>query len=163
VSEFPPGTEALRHHFPIRNRIIAGMCRATLVTEAAVKSGSLLTARSALEANRDVYAVPGSIFSPLSAGPHFLIQQGAKLVHTAADVLIELGIAQERSEAETREVLPDSAEERHVLEHLSQEPIDFDALVAATELPAATLMSTLTLMEMKGRARNLGGNVFARR
>lgn len=163
VSEFPPGTAALRHHFPIRNRIIAGVAQATLVIEAAIESGSLLTARSALEANRDVFAVPGSIFSPLSAGPHHLIQLGAKLVHSADDLLVETGLARAGEEAEVRAVLPDSAEEAAVLEVLGPEPILIDDLIAAVSLDSTVTLSTLTLMEMKGRVRNLGGNQYVRR
>ncbi|MBI4032348.1 DNA-protecting protein DprA [Candidatus Berkelbacteria bacterium] len=163
ITEFPPGTAALQHHFPVRNRIIAGMSQATVVIEAAIQSGSLLTARSALEANRDVFAVPGSIYSPLSAGPHHLIQLGAKLVHSAEDLLVETGLAHAGEEAAVREVIPDSAEEAALLDVLGPEPLLVDDLIAAVQLDPQVTLSTLTLMEMKGRVRNLGGNQYVRR
>ncbi len=163
VSEFPLGTGALKHHFPIRNRIIAGLARATLVIEASDRSGTLLTARSALEANRDVLAVPGSIYSPHSRGPHALLGLGAKLVQSAADVLAELDLADAAQEQQAKAVLPDSAEEAAVLAVLGSEPLPLDDLTEAAGLDAATVLSTLTLMELKGRVRNLGNNAFVRR
>ncbi|MBI4185448.1 DNA-protecting protein DprA [Candidatus Berkelbacteria bacterium] len=163
ISEFPPGTPALRHHFPVRNRIIAGLARATLVVEATEQSGSLITARSALEANRDVLTVPGSIYAPGSAGPHRLIQLGAKLVHTVDDVLSELGLDHGPAESDARAVIADSAEERLILTALSSEPLLLDRLIESVALDAPTVLSTLTLMEMKGKVRNLGGNLYVRR
>lgn len=163
VSEFPPGTQALRHHFPIRNRIIAGLSRATVVVEAAERSGSLLTARAALEANRDVFTVPGSIYAPGSAGPHRLIQLGAKLIHDPNDVIGELGIGQGSVEQQTRIAIADTREEQLILDALSVEPMPFDELATSVELDSALLMSTLTLMEMKGKVRNLGANQYVRR
>lgn len=163
VSEFPPGTEALRHHFPIRNRIIAGLARGTVVVEAAERSGSLLTARSALEANRDVLTVPGSIYAPGSAGPHRLIQLGAKLIHEPDDLITELGLERGSEEQQSRVALPDSHEEQVLLDVLSSEPMPFDVLMGSVDLDAATAMSTLTLMEMKGKVRNLGANQYVRR
>lgn len=163
MSEFPPGTEALKHHFPIRNRIIAGLSRATIVVEAAQKSGSLLTARSALEEGRDVFAVPGSMYSPLSAGPHFLIQMGAKLLQRPDDILTELGLLEREGKSAQQAVVPDSAEEAALLGILTSEPTELDVLVNQVSLDPATILSTLTLMEMKGRVRNVGGNLFVRR
>lgn len=163
LSEFPPGTPALKHHFPIRNRIIAGLARAVIVIEAAEQSGTLLTARSALESNRDVLAVPGSIYAPGSAGPHHLIQLGAKLIHKPEDVLLELGLADLPESLAARQITPDSAEEAELLGALTAEPILLDDLIASVKLDAATVSSTLTLMEMKGRVKNLGGNMYVRR
>lgn len=163
VSEFPLGTGALRHHFPIRNRIIAGLSRATLVIEAAAQSGSLITARSALEANRDVFAVPGSVYAIGSTGPHMLIGMGAKLVQTADDILHELHLVQAQSEATTRQIVPDSHEEALILAQLGADPLTIDELAVATNMDAAVVMSTVTLMEMKGRLRHLGNNCFVRR
>ena len=163
ISEFPLGTGALKHHFPIRNRIIAGLSRATLVIEAAEQSGSLITARSALEANRDVFAIPGSVYAPGSKGPHMLIQMGAKLVQSADDILQELHLVNAKTEQQTRNIVPDSKEEALILEQLGAEPITIDDLAIATELDASMVMSTVTLMEMKGRIRHLGNNCFVRR
>lgn len=163
VSEFPLGMGALRHHFPIRNRIIAGLARATLVIEAAEHSGSLLTARSALESNRDVLTVPGSVYSPHSKGPHALLGLGARLVQSADDVLFELDLLRTADEQQAKQVIPDSHEEAVILAKLGAEPVPLDDLVAATGLAAATVMSTVTLMELKGRVRNLGNNSFVRR
>ncbi|MBI4022847.1 DNA-protecting protein DprA [Candidatus Berkelbacteria bacterium] len=160
VSEFPPGSIAAKHHFPIRNRIIAGLARATVVVEAMEQSGSLLTARSALEANRDVFTVPGSIYSPYSAGPHHLIQMGAKLVHDPKDILTELHL--DDRIVDPRNVTPDSAEEATILDTLSTNVMDVDQLSELTRLEPAMLISTLTLMEMKGRVRNLGANQYVR-
>lgn len=163
ISEFPPGTAALRHHFPIRNRIIAGLAQATVVIEAAAQSGTLLTAHAALESNRDVLAVPGSIYAAGSEGPHRLLQLGAKLIHTADDIFAELGLHDSTAEKESRTIIPDSAEEAVLLQALSTEPTDLDKLIESVQLDSATVMSTLTLMEMKGRARNLGGNQYVKR
>lgn len=163
ISEFPPGTGALRHHFPIRNRIIAGLSQATIVIEAAAQSGTLLTAHSALESNRDVFAVPGSIYAAGSEGPHRLLQLGAKLIHSADDVFVELGLQDASQEQQSRAIIPDSPQEAALLNVLGSEPIDLDVLIESVELDSATVMSTLTLMEMKGRARNLGGNQYVRR
>ena len=107
--------------------------------------------------------MPGSIYAPGSAGPHRLIQLGAKLLHQPNDLIEELGIEQGSVERQSRAILPDSREERLILDVLTAEPMPFDALVGAIELDAATAMSTLTLMEMKGKVRNLGANQYARR
>lgn len=160
LSEFPLGTRPQRHHFPIRNRIIAGLSRATIVIEAAERSGSLLTARAALEANRDVFAVPGPIYSAHSAGPHRLIQVGAKLVHSPDDIFDELGLG--RVQVASGTASADSAEESVILEALGVDPIAFDDLVLTTTLESSTCLSTLTLMEMKGKVRNLGANTYVR-
>lgn len=158
ISEFPLGTRPERYHFPIRNRIIAGLTVATVVVEAAERSGSLLTARAALEANRDVFAVPGSIYSPYAAGPHRLIQLGAKLIHTPGDVLAELGLHQSPIGNDMRRA--DSAEEAAILQILGMEAVALDDLAEQSGLSPAICMSTLTLMEMKGRVRNLGANMY---
>ena len=160
VSEFPPGTPPLRHHFPIRNRIIAGLSLGTLVIEAAEESGSLLTARSAIEAGRDVFAVPGPITSPLSAGPHGLIRLGAKLTMNAGDILDELRLGDLTEQRMTRSIVADSELEAILLAQLTHEPIQLDDLVRQTELPAAEVSGALLLMEMKGKVRNLGAQQY---
>lgn len=114
ISEFPMETKPLPHHFPIRNRIISGISNGVMVVEAAIKSGSLITARLAMEQNRDVFAIPGDARSPLSQGPHYLIQQGAKLVTGSADVLEEFGF--DLAPAVPREKFPLSKKEKKILD-----------------------------------------------
>ena len=160
ISEFPPGTPPQKQNFPIRNRIIAGMSLGTLVVEAAEQSGSLITARAALDYNRDVFAVPGPITSFVSAGPHGLIRLGATLVTSAHDILTALNLEQLDEETEARAIVPDSPIEATLLPLLSRVPIQLDELIRSSELEAAVVSSALTLMEIKGRARNLGGNRY---
>ena len=156
ISEFPIGTASLRQHFPFRNRVIAGLCQGTLVIEAAEKSGSLITARSALESGRDVYAVPGPIDSPLSEGPNNLIKMGA----TPATKPEDLG---GKSIKKTRP-LPafGSREEETLFARLSGEPKHVDDLVNESALAAPIVTRTLTLMEMKGLAKHVGGLFYVR-
>jgi len=145
VSEFPPGTAPLPANFPRRNRIIAGLALGTLVVEAARRSGSLITARHALEAGREVFAIPGSIHSPLSRGCHQLIKQGAKLVEEAKDVTEELGFSVPKERL--TEAPPTAREPRELdkeyemlLDALGFEPATIDSLVARTELPSETAL-----------------------
>ena len=159
ISEFPIGTHALKQHFPFRNRIIAGLAKATLIIEAAEKSGSLITARCALEAGRDVFAVPGSIHSPLSVGPNNLIKMGATPVTSTEDLFEALQLKAEKT---TTVYQPDSKEEDLLYNQLSGEPLHIDQLTQQTKLPAQVTTSTLTLMEMKGSARHVGGQYYVR-
>ncbi|PIT89674.1 DNA-protecting protein DprA [Candidatus Kuenenbacteria bacterium CG10_big_fil_rev_8_21_14_0_10_36_11] len=160
ISEYPPGTESLRQHFPQRNRIISGLSLGTLIIEAPEESGALLTARFALEQNREIFAIPGSIYSPNSLGPNNLIRMGAKLVTRAEDILEALDLNLVKEYVETKKIIPDSPEEAKILAHLSHEPIHFNELVKLTKLDTSVLNSTLTLMEMKGRVRNLGSLMY---
>jgi DNA processing protein len=159
VSEFAPGTPALPLHFPQRNRIIAGLTQGTLVVEAALKSGSLITARMALEAGREVFAVPGSIHAPQSKGCHALIKQGAKLVENAQDVLDELGGTRSLPLAapvgDTREADP-------LLAALGHDPTTLDALQARTGMATAVLNARLLELEFEGRISRLPGGLFQR-
>lgn len=157
ITEYPLGTLPLKQHFPARNRIIAGLALGTLVIEAPEESGALLTARHALEQNRDVFAIPGPIYSKTSIGPNNLVKMGAKLVTSAQDILDELNLNLAVQYQATRKIVPDTKEEAKILKHLSKEPIHIDKLVEKTGLDAAAVSSTLTLMEMKGKVRNLGG------
>ena len=156
-SEFPPGTQPLRHHFPRRNRIISGLSIGVLVTEAGEKSGALITAAHALDQNREVFAVPGSIFSPTSVGPNKLIKSGAKTVTNAGDIIEALDLAQITAYIDNKKIIPETEEEKAIIPILSQEPTHIDEIIRLTKLDTNVINSTLTIMEMKGMVRNLGG------
>jgi DNA processing protein len=167
VSEFPPGTAPLRGHFPRRNRIISGLSLGTLVVEAARKSGSLITARLAGEAGREVFAIPGSIHSPLSRGCHQLIKQGAKLVEEAADVWSELKISlpKERlmpAPVEREAPVELDKEYEMLLDALGFEPTTIDVLVDRTHLPGESVASMLLILELEGRVTALPGGRYGR-
>ena len=157
VSEYPLGAKPDAQNFPARNRIISGLARGTLVIEAGDKSGALLTAKFAADQNRDVFAVPGNIFAPTSAGANRLIRDGAKLVASANDVLEELDVATIEQQLEIRELLPLDGNEAKLVGLLSAEPMHFDELCRESGLSASEVGSTLTLLELKGHARNAGG------
>lgn len=156
VSEYPLGVVPQRHFFPIRNRIISGLSLGTVVIEAAEKSGTVHTVRSALEQGREVFAVPGSIFNPLSAGCLELIQSGAKLVRTAQDILEELEVEVKAKKIEAQRVLPESQEEEALLEFLKDGPVHIDELVHKSGFSVSTVSSVLSLMEIKGLVKNMG-------
>lgn len=160
MSEYPPGTAPLRHHFPYRNRIIAGLSRGILVIEAAEESGALITARIALEENRDVFAVPGPITSPQSAGTNLLLKQGAHPVNEANDILDALHWNDVPRILQNRVIVPDSPEEATMLPLLSGEPQHVDELVQASGLATPVVITTLTMMEMKGKVRHVGGMLY---
>lgn len=162
ISEFPLGTPAAAYNFPRRNRIISGMARGVLVVEAALGSGSLITARQAGEQGREVFAIPGSIHSPLSKGCHQLIKTGAKLVESAQDVLEELhwhGPAATGVEALSL-ALPVDAGAAQVLAALGHDPADVDTLVQRTSLTPEALFAILTTLELDGRVARLPGGRF---
>ncbi|MDM0091078.1 MULTISPECIES: DNA-processing protein DprA [unclassified Variovorax] len=163
VSEFALGTPPLHPNFPRRNRIIAGLARGTLVIEAALQSGSLITARLAVEQGREVFAIPGSIHSPQSRGCHALIRQGAKLVESVQDVLEELrfdSAATATSHADAEET-PDHAD-LALLQAIGFDPVGLDALCARTGHGAATLQGLLLELELEGRVARLPGGLFQR-
>jgi len=165
ISEFPPGTPPLPHHFPQRNRLISGLARGVLVVEAARRSGSLATARCAGEQGRDVFAIPGSIHSPLSRGCHALIRQGAKLVENVDDILTEIEINQEfhiLKPAFTQPLSPsgngpslDNPGEI-LLDALGFEPTSVDTLIASTGLSSTSVASLLLALELEGRVASDG-------
>jgi DNA processing protein len=159
VSEYSLGMAPLAANFPRRNRIIAGLARGTLVVEAALQSGSLITARMANEAGREVFAIPGSIHSPQSRGCHALIKQGAKLVETAQDILDEL-----RWPGNAPPVGPDEApaDGDPLLAALGFDPVTLDALVARTGSSAAELSVRLLDLELDGQVARLPGQLFQR-
>ncbi|MDQ8020268.1 MAG: DNA-processing protein DprA [Moraxellaceae bacterium] len=165
LSEFPLGTPPVNYNFPKRNRIIAGLSRATLVVEAAIGSGSLITARLAGEMGREVMAIPGSIHSPLSKGCHQLIKQGAKLVESAQDVLEELRwAALPAAPVRQAELVPShpDPEAARVLQSLGYDPIDPDMLLQRAGLTADALFAILTTLELDGRVARLPGGRFQR-
>lgn len=164
ISECPLGTPPLAHNFPRRNRLISGLSRATLVVEAALQSGSLITAREALEQGRDVMAIPGSIDSPQSRGCHALIKQGARLVETPQEVLEELGLASAARETGQPPVRDERVNEGSspLLAALGHEPVGLDDLVARTGLDAAALQAQLLECELLGQVRRLPGARFQR-
>ncbi|MEI7750057.1 MAG: DNA-processing protein DprA [Candidatus Moraniibacteriota bacterium] len=169
LSEYPPGTAAGRGTFPARNRIIAALSLGVVVVEAAEKSGSLITATHALECGRDVFAVPGSIFSPASTGTHRLIRDGAKLVRGVGDILEEIPLRKERDSAgQTDDSVPKpipknlSATEEKILSILSHEALQVDEIIKSSHLGTSEAGSALTMLEIKGLAKNIGGMNYIR-
>ena len=168
VSEYPLGTPPLPGNFPKRNRIISGLSQGTLVVEAALASGSLITARMAAEQGREVFAIPGSIHAPQSRGCHALIRQGAKLVESAQDVLEELkipattvpGLPHEGVNAPGAAASDET--EDPVLAALGYDPMGLDALIARTGMDASTLQVALLELELDGRIARLPGGLFQR-
>lgn len=160
LSEYAPGTPAMKEHFPARNRIISGLSLGVLVVEARERSGALITARFALEQNREVFAVPGSIFSATSQGPNRLIQEGAKLVISAKDILEELGI--EYTMENEERMLADLNETESSLYQLLEEPLTVDTLKEKTGFPTAVIVASLSLLELKGMIRTLGPDIYQR-
>ena len=174
VSEFAPGTAVHRGNFPRRNRLISGLAVGTLVVEAGVRSGALITARHALEQGRDVFAIPGSIHNPVARGCHRLIRNGAKLVETAADIVEELGgllamlgmdDAPERAESTPEATdcpVENAAEYAGLLAAMAWDPVDADTLVARSGLTIGDVSSMLLLLEMQGSVRALSGGRYQR-
>ena len=170
ISEYPLGTPPLAENFPKRNRLIAGLAQGTLVVEAALKSGSLITARLAAEQGKDVFAIPGSIHSTQARGCHALIKQGAKLVESAQDVLEELKIPlPKQSTASSSASHEDSTEaddlsdaENGLLAALGFDPVGLDALQARTGIPTAQLQADLMTLELEGLVSRLPGGLFQR-
>ena len=181
VSEFPLGTPPLRENFPQRNRLIAGLTRGTLVVEAALQSGSLITARLAAECGREVFAIPGSIHAPLARGCHSLIKQGAKLVESAQDILEEFQMTQEHPAGGADDRLPKRKPSRRVapaeadveavqddgppdelLTALGHDAATLDMLVERTGWPAPALAARLLELELEGRLQRLPGGLYQR-
>lgn len=162
ITDYPLGAEPENTHFPARNRLISGLSLGVLVVEAGEKSGALITSRFALEQNREVFAVPGNINSPVSVGANRLIQQGAKLVARVDDILEELNLKMVADQAEAKVVLPESAEEAALISQLSSQPTHIDDLGRLTGMPSSLISSTLTMMELKGMVQQVGGMNYVR-
>lgn len=163
ISEFPIGTPSRAQNFPRRNRIISGLSQGCLVVEAALQSGSLITARLAAEQGRDVFAIPGSIHSPLAKGCHYLIKQGAKLVERAQDILDELGYPTVTGLIpQTHPVTENSSEDARLLHCLGFDPVGIDALVNCSGLTSDSVCAILLLMELAGRVTSLPGGLYQR-
>lgn len=168
MSEFPTRTPPEPRNFPIRNRIISGLSRGVVVVEATRRSGSLITASMALEQGRDVFAVPGSIDSYKSAGTHYLIKQGAKLVENAEDILDELGLSwvekpsagDLKAPAALRESLDD--QEKRIHDLLGEQPLQVDEIVRMADMEPGEVLSVLLRMELRGMVKQLPGKMFIR-
>ncbi len=164
VSEFPPGTTAKANHFPRRNRIISGLCVGLLVVEAAQQSGSLITARLALEQNREVFAIPGSIHNPLARGCNALIRQGAKLVETAQDIFEELGQYYQQDiiyQPEVEQTVLD-LEQQNLLKLIPYSPTTVDTLVQESGWSVEEVSSMLLVLELQGYITGLAGGGYLR-
>ncbi|HST04686.1 MAG TPA: DNA-processing protein DprA [Chloroflexia bacterium] len=163
ISEYPLGTLPEPTNFPPRNRIISGLSLGVLVVEAGEKSGALITVSFALEQNRDVFAIPGPITSRMSDGPNRLLKQGAKCVTCAQDILDELQIGMVSEHVEAVRSLPTDPTERMLLEYLQESSQHIDELTNLSGLPASTVSAVLTMMELKGMVRHLGGMQYTAR
>ena len=156
ISEYPLGTRPRADNFPRRNRIMSGLSLGVLVVEADETSGAMITAHLAVEQNREVFAIPGSILSPASRGANHLIQEGAKLVRNYTDILEELNLTAVAHQIEMKEIIPPSDTEALLLKQLSAEPTHIDKVCQDSGLPISTVSSTLTMMELKGLVKQVG-------
>ncbi|MDI6591937.1 MAG: DNA-processing protein DprA [Patescibacteria group bacterium] len=158
ISEYPPGTRGTQFTFPQRNRIISGISLGVLVVEAKERSGALITAEWARKQNRKVFAIPGPIHSLNSKGCHYLIKKGAKLVENANDILEELNLP---PLSKKTVVGGETPEENLILDALKEEALHIEKIIEKTNLPAAKVAGTLAILEIKGKVRNLRGNIYA--
>lgn len=173
ISEFPVGTQPRSSNFPRRNRIISGLAHGTLVVEAALKSGSLITARLASEQGREVFAIPGSIHNPLAKGCHQLIRQGAKLVETGQDILEEMSAVIDLSQVDSittspaEEQTPTNTDDKNpeqqlLLEKMGYDPISIDTLVVSTGLKPESIAAMLLILELQNHVSSNGGGTYTR-
>jgi len=165
VSEFAPGTPVFRGNFPRRNRLISGLSVGTLVVEASLRSGALITARHAMDQGREVFAIPGSIHNPVARGCHYLIRNGAKLVETAADIVEELtgllASLQAPEEGVQEGIAPEmDAEYAQLLAAMGWDPVDTDTLVGRSGLTMGEVSSMLLMLELQGSVRALSGGRY---
>lgn len=156
ISEYAPNTRAQLFTFPARNRIISGMSKGVLVIEGDIKSGTMITAKSALDQGRDVFAIPGPIYAKKSQGTNYLIQKGAKLVAKAEDILEEYDMFLPKNEA----IKADNEREAAILAVLADEPLSPDEIIRRSGLDTSTATATLMIMELNKKVRNLGKDKF---
>lgn len=163
ISEYPPGTPPLKHHFPARNRIIAGLSRGVLVIEAGQHSGALITADLALDYNREVFALAGSIFVPQAKGVNQLIKTGAGMITSPADVLRELNIEPQQMQLSSDvSIKPDSPLESQIINLIADKTLSIDDITKKLRLDSAVVSSTLTLMEVKGMIKSTKTGKFVK-
>ena len=160
LTEFPIGVAPEPYHFPLRNRIVSGLCRGVVVVEAAVESGSLITARLALEQNREVFAVPGPLGSLTSQGPHQLIREGAKLVEGAWDIVAEFADLKERLSQKSMQAIPACD---IILQLLSTDPKSMDQIAFEAKLPVEKILAALAVLESEDKVRRISGARFVSR
>jgi DNA processing protein len=161
ISEYPLDTPAKKYHFPLRNRIISGLCQGVVVVEAPLKSGALITAKYALEQNREVFSVPGPIFSNVSIGTNRLIQEGAKLILSARDIFDELNITSPDTK-EKIETLENKTEEVIMSFFKNDEPVLIDKIIEESNFKTAEILAALTNLELKGLIKNIGGGYYVK-
>lgn len=157
ISEYQPGTPAYPGNFPERNRIVSGLSLGVVVVEANERSGSLITARLALEQGRDVFAVPGSIYTSTSRGVHRLIQEGAKLVTNVDDILEELGL---EAVVSPEVIRPETGDAARILALLDEEPAHTDRIIEALALPSHTVLALISLLELNEKIQHIGNNTY---
>ncbi len=163
VSDYPLGTQPRAEFFPRRNRILSGISLGVLVVEGGLDSGALITARSAIDQNREVFAIPGSIYWPTYNGVNKLICDGeARLVRGTEDILEELNLTMATQQSELREVLPADETEATLLRVLSSQPIHIDEVQRVSGLPIATVTGALAMLELKGSVKQMGAMSFVR-
>lgn len=158
LSEFEPGTPGLPHHFPQRNRIISALSLGTVIIEANEKSGSLITANFALEQGKDIFAIPGPIYAQTSVGTNKLIQQGAKLVLSAQDILEELGLEQQPAQLKVDENL--SKEYMLILSTIAEEAISANDLIVKTQLSSSFVLEALTMLELQNKIQRIDAHTY---
>lgn len=160
ISELPPGTPGSKFTFPNRNRIISGLSQGVLVVEAKTKSGALITASYARKQGKKLFAIPGPIYSANSTGPNRLIKSGAKLVDNADDILQELDLPISKKQLDMN-IDGQNKEEILISETLREGSLHIDKIIEKTKLPATIVVSTLAILEIKNKVKNLGGNVYS--
>lgn len=160
ISEYPPGALPNTYTFPLRNRIIAGMTLGTLVIEAKKKSGALITAEYALDHGREIFTIPHNLTAETGEGPNNLIKSGAKLITSHEDIIDALNLQDIAQYVTNNEILPDSPQEAKLLAQLTREPTHIDKLIKQSDMSSPDVNATLTMMEMKGKVKNLGNMMY---